>query len=361
MFISIILIIVNLIIVPFLLGLLCENLFTEAKEKVVFSRVFAFGLAGMLAIFQLIAVPVIIVGTSFKTLVYIYMAIIAALAALSIYLNYKTLASRIKASFAGYKSSLMSIDKEYLIVGIVAILLIVLQTSLLILRVHTDTDDSRFIAEALEAIENNTLLRVHPITGESLSVPIGEMRKDVTSPYPIFIAVMSAVTLVKPAVLSHFVFPILLIPLCYLVVYLIGTHIFEDVSKRLVYLFISALIILFSFESVYSWGYTLLAIIWQGRSISAVIMLPLLWYVLMKIYTEEKPYVGYYFAVVMIGLANADLSGMGALMGPLIGGGFAASYLIKNKKLLTAIYIGLAVVPCGIYALIKAYVLGRIF
>lgn len=349
---NILLILICLVVVPFLLGLLCERAFGKDEQVVVFSRVFANGFALMLTIFQLVAVPLIVIGTSFITLVIVYVVLVLITIAASVCVNQKTMVQKIKSSIESIISSVKALDKEHLVIGCAAILLIVIQMSLLVFRVHTDTDDSRFIAEALEAIERNTLLRVHPITGKLLDYPIGEMLKDVSSPYPIFIAAMSALTMIKPAVLAHFVFPIFLIPLSYAVVYLIGTHIFENVEKRLVYLFIAALSILFSFESVYSWGYTMLAIIWQGRSISAVLMLPLLWYVLMKVYTDDNPKIGYYIMIVVIGLANADLSGMGALMAPIIGGGFAAAYLIKNKKLIPAIMIGLCVIPCGIYSIL---------
>ena len=349
--INVLLVIIFLIIVPFIIGLLGERLFDRKGDSLLFSRCFAIGFAIELALFQLIAPLLIKKGVSFNTLMYLYVGILLVVLIASLVINGRTFTSRIISNIGQIKTNLKATDKMYAVVGIVSLVLILVQVSLLVFRIHIDTDDARFIAEALEAVENNTLLRLHPITGEVLDFPVGEMTKEISSPFPIWIAVMSVLTRVKPAVLAHFVFPILLISLSYAVVYLIGTHIFTDINSRFVYMFIISVVVLFSYESVYTWGYTMLTIIWQGRSISAVMMLPLLWYVLMKIYTDEKLNYCLFAAVVIIGLANADLSGMGALMAPIIGGGFAASYLISNKKLVPAILIALSVVPAGLFTL----------
>lgn len=369
--VNIFLIIIMMVIIPFAIGLLFEPCFAIAGERksdeslvqklgfvgfissdsVVFSRCFVTGFAALLAFFQIIAVPMIERGFYFTSLLYAYVAVVCLVTALSIALNFKTIIPRIKKSINGIVDRLIKMDRFYLMIGVAALLVIAYQTSLLLLKMHTDTDDCRFLAEALEAIERNTLLRVHPITGEALDYPIGEMTKEITSPYPLLIAVFSVLTKLHPTVLAHVVIPALLVPMCYSVAYLLGTHIFEDINKRFVYMFILSVIVLFSFESIYTWGYTLLTIIWQGRSISAVIMLPFLWYVYMKIYVTENAdriNSGLYIMALVVALANACLSGMGAIMAPLVGGSFAASDFIRNKRLVPAIIIVLTVIPAGV-------------
>ena len=369
--VNIFLIIIMMVIIPFAIGLLFEPCFATAGERksdesliqklgfvgfkssdsIVFSRCFVTGFAALLAFFQIIAVPMIERGFSFTSLLYVYVAVVCLVTALSIALNFKTIIPRIKKSINGIANRLVKMDRFYLMIGVAALLVIAYQTSLLLLKMHTDTDDCRFLAEALEAIERNTLLRVHPITGEALDYPIGEMTKEITSPYPLLIAVFSVLTKLHPTVLAHVGIPALLVPLCYSVAYLFGTHIFEDINKRFVYMFILSVIVLFSFESIYTWGYTLLTIIWQGRSISAVIMLPFLWYVYMKIYVTDKAdriNTGLYIMALVVALANACLSGMGAIMAPLVGGSFAASDFIRNKRFVPAVIIVLTVIPAGV-------------
>ena len=349
---NIILVFIFMVLVPFILGLLFERFF-ENGDKIVFSRCFAMGLSVMLTLFLIPAFPMIYAGTSFTSLFYVYSAILAVFLVISLVLNTKSFNAKFHKSVSVIKDELSGLDKMYVVILLAAIAMIAFQTSLLIFKMHTDTDDSRFIAESLEAVERNTLLRVNPITGENLSFPIGEMIKEVTAPYPLLISVLSIYTRIHPTVLSHFVFPILLIPLCYAVVYLIGNTLLKDTKKMVVYLCIATMVILFSFESIYTWGYTLLTIIWQGRSISAVIMLPLLWYIFIKVYVEEKMTPALFIAALTVSLANSCLSGMGALMAPIVGGVFAFAYLIKNNKLITPILIGISVLPSGIFTIIQ--------
>lgn len=349
---NILLVILFLIIVPFLLGLLLERNFDKSLNVVAFSRVFIMGFAIMLCAFQAVAGICIYKGTSFDFLLYLYTGILIALIVVALLLNRKRLLGVIPDSVKAIKEGASGFEKEYLIIGIITLLLIVFQTSLLIFRTHMDTDDCRFLAESLEAIEKNTLLRVHPITGENLAFPIGEMKKEIFSPYPIWIAVISVYTRIHPTVLAHGIFPALLIPLAYSVYYLLGTHFFEDRNKRIIYMFILSVIMLFSFESIYSLGYTLLTIIWQGRSIVATSMAPFLWYILEKIYNEENTGILSYLTVLIVSLAIADLSGTGAMIPPVIGAAFALSSFIKNRKIMPSVLMVMAVIPSGIYSIL---------
>ena len=356
---NILLIILFLIVVPFILGVMYEGIFDKSGESLMISRCFAMGMAIMLASFQIIAVPLVYKGTSFSVLFYVATAVFVIIIAISLALNLKTLKSRLANSIKSIVDTVKAWDRETMIIWIAALLMIAFQTSLLIFKMHTDTDDARFLAEAVEAIEKNTLLKIHPITGETFrsystgtyyTFPYGEMFKEVTSPYPLLISVLSIYTRVHPTIIAHAVFPVLFIPMCYVVLYMLGTYFFKGDSYKIsVYMFIISVLILFSFESVYTWGYTLLTIIWQGRSISAVIMLPLLWYVLMKIYTDEDVSKGMYLVLLTVALANSDLSGMGATMSAIIGGVFALCTLIRNKRFVNAVMIGLCIVPSGLY------------
>ena len=349
---NIILVFIFMVLVPFILGLLFERFF-ENGDKILFSRCFAMGLSVMLTLFLIPAFPMIYIGTSFTALLYVYSAILAVFVVISLILNIKSLKAKLTKSVSEIKDELLSVDNLYLIFLIVNLAIIAFQTSLLVLKTHTDTDDCRFLAESLEAIENNTLLRLHVITGEKLDFPLGEMMKEVTAPYPLLISVFSAYTRIHPTVLAHIILPALFIPLCYAVVFLLGKTLLKDIKRTIVFLYIASIVVLFSFESVYSWGYTLLTIIWQGRSISAVILLPLLWYIFVNIYVEDKMTPVLFISALTVGLANSCLSGMGSLMSPIIGCVFALANLIENKKLLPSILIGISVIPSGMFAIIQ--------
>lgn len=346
-FLNIILIILFLVVVPFVLGLLLECMFVKASEEFMFSRCFILGMAVMLSSFGIIGAPFILKGASFRTLLYTWVVFLFILVAASVVLNLKNIKSIISDGIKAIKGVLSKAEKDRRYLIYIVLLMIVFQTSLLVFKMHMDTDDSRFIAEAVDAVENNSLLRIHPITGATLKSPLGEMRKDVFASYPIFIGALSVLTKVHPAVLAHSVFPMFLIPLSYAAMFILGNYFFGNTKKRTVFMYVLSVVLLFSFESIYSLGYTLLTIIWQGRSIYTVILLPFSWYILMKIYTEDNRK-HLYVAFLVISIASMCLSGMGALCQIVLAMVFALCILIQNRNIVSAILIGVCVVPCGI-------------
>ncbi len=231
-------------------------------------------------------------------------------------------------------------------IWVAAIAVILFETGLLTVRMHTDTDDARFIVDAMEALSKGTMLEYNPITDTHHGIPVGEQIKDVTAPYPIFIALISSLTGLHPAIMAHTVMPALFIPLSYVVFFLISGVIFkEDIKKRGLFLFFLSLIHLFSFETIFSAGYTLLTIIWQGRSIAAMIMLPLLWYLLLKVADEGRVENTDFVLIGIAALANAMLSNMGSLFAFVLSMAYALVLTIQDRKIKLFLYMGLAMVP----------------
>ena len=116
-------------------------------------------------------------------------------------------------------------------------------------------------------------------------------------------------------------------------------------KKRGLFLLFLSLIHLFSFETIYASGYTLLTIIWQGRSISAMIMLPLLWYFLMRTTDKKRLTAIDYLTVTMAGLANAMLSNMGAILAMVMIAAYALVNGARLQSFKTLIFMGICAVP----------------
>ena len=245
--INILLILIFLVAVPFFIGMLFESFYDKGTYTIMFSRCLVTGIAVMFAIFQLMAVPLIYKGTPFTSLLYPWVSTVIALCVLSIALNGKSLKGKFIGSYGRIVSTIKSFNTEQKALTVVAILLILFQTWLLAFNMHTDTDDARFIAEALEAVENNTMLRLHPIRGEVLDFPYYEMRKDITAPYPMIIAAFSVITRVHPAIFAHVVLPILYIPIAYSVAYMIATIVFSERKEIPFFMVILECIVCFSF------------------------------------------------------------------------------------------------------------------
>ena len=346
-FISIIKIIIWFLFVPFCLGLSANKVFGKDGISIPLSMVFGF--AVMLAVFQVFAVPMVAFSTPFHVLKNVWMAAVILLAVISVAMNKEMLTDK---NFLILRKA--DTDNFTKIVFAIAVAIIIFQTWLLAFNMHTDTDDVRFISEALEACERDSMLKLHPISGVTLDSVRGELTKELASPYPFFIATIAKIINVHPAVTAHVLFPIVLIPLCYGVMYVIGNYFFDEKKRVAVYMLLLSVILLFSFESIYALGYTLLTIIWQGRSIAATIMFPVLWYVLMRIYTDEKVNAWFFVWLLTVLLACADLSGMGIIMSISLCLAYAGALVIKRTAISRLILMILTMIPNIIYFLYYA-------
>lgn len=346
-FFSIIKIVIWFLLIPFLLGLSANKTFRN--EGISIPLCMVFGFAVMLAVFQIYAVPMIAFSTPFHVLKNVWVVTILILVFISVVVNKKTLIDR---DFLLLRKS--NSDNFTKIVFLVVVVIIAFQTWLLTFNMHTDTDDVRFISEALEAFECDTMLKLHPITGAVLDYVHGELTKELASPYPFFIATIAKIIDVHPAVTAHVLFPVVLIPLCYGVMFILGDYFFEDKKKIAIYMLILSVIMLFSFESIYALGYTLLTIIWQGRSIAATIIFPVLWYIFMKILTENAMDHKKNIWLIVVLTACADLSGMGIIMSLSLCIAFLGAMLIEKKGIKKMACVAFTMIPNVIYFLYYA-------
>ncbi len=358
--VNILLIIIWALIVPFLAGRLLGLLTESSETGLKIGMNLSYGFMVMCVLFLVPAIPMILLHAPFHTLKHTWVLLMAAVCLASVVLSLRRgIPGREKRELSSpdctrdaenpgdaSDTDKKGVDIFTVCIWIAAITVIVFETGLLTVRMHTDTDDARFIVDAMEALSKDTMLEYNPITGIHHGIPVGEQIKDLTAPYPLFIALISSLTMIHPAVMAHTVMPLLYIPLSYVIFNMIGGVIFgEGIRKKGLFLFFLSLIHLFSFETIYSAGYTLLTIIWQGRSIVAMIMLPLTWYLLLRMGDKESVKAGDYILIGISALANAMLSNMGSLFAFILCMAYAFSYSLQDRKLKPLICMGLAMVP----------------
>ncbi|MCR5106591.1 MAG: hypothetical protein K6B28_00355 [Lachnospiraceae bacterium] len=342
--VNVLLIIIWAIIIPSLTGYLALVL-TGRKKEFVFSESLMFGFVIFCAVFYLLAFPMIRMKLPFSYVKNCWITLILILFGVSLFIFCKNkmpeeLLIRIKGI------NIKALNKENTVLWSVAAMIIISQTLLLTFFMHMDTDDSRFIAEGMEAFEKNTMLMHNPITGEFTGEPVGEMIKDMSCPFPVFYALLACLFKLHPAVVAHTVLPLLLIPLSYVVFYnamrfLIG----EDRKSLALSLIFLSLIYYFYYGTKASTGYILLEIIWQGRSVAAVIMLPVAWYMMLHFILDEKITPGHYILLVLTGLMASLLSGMGAVLFAFFVFGHIPAIIIKRRSVKQAFFALIALVP----------------
>ena len=97
---------------------------------------------------------------------------------------------------------------------------------------HIDDDDARYVSEEVSAIVHDTLLVDDPITDEYMYWDVGEVRKDVTSPWTMYVAMCCKITGIAPAVFSHTFFPFFMIIICYVLYGMIGNVLFRGDAEK---------------------------------------------------------------------------------------------------------------------------------
>lgn len=341
---SIFRILVMAVLVPFLLGnLVC--IFNRDRCEGIAGNI-AHGFMIMCVLFMLLAVPMIFMHMPFHALLYSWTILVVVLCIISAFAFFRKSRYRELRKVTGEFCRSISSNRFTLFIWIAAVLIILFEACLPMVRMHIDTDDARFIAEALEAVEKDTMLEYHAITGKHLGFAPGEQIKDIISPYPLFIAILSCLYGLHPAVTAHTVLPFLLIILSYIVFGMIGIYFAEgNVKKSGLYLLFLSLINLFSFETIYASGYTLLTIIWQGRSVCAMIMLPLLWFILLNISTKDRIDRYDYLKLVLAALSCTMTSSMGSIFAPVLIVAYAVACLIKKRVFKTFLLMCACALP----------------
>ena len=274
---------------PLLIGSLFKN------KSICFT--YLAGQMAMWAAFQLAAVPAVHLRVPFTLLFWIYTAIVLAAAAAG-------LKTRLKVKF----------DKPEISVWLVlAVLVIAYQCGTYIFGMHVDQDDARWIAEANDALERNRMLLDNPSTGEYIGRFVGDMVKDMFSPWAFYIAWLSGITGIQAAVMAHTVYAPILLIISYMAFYELGKQLFPQKTGRGVFLLAVSVINLFMGGNVYTQSVFILVRIWQGKAVVAAVMIPAILMLVQKIQKDDQ--ISDWVLLITAGCACCLFSGMGIAIG----------------------------------------------
>lgn len=335
---SLILAIILLGVAPVLLGnTICGMLGIDIKV----SRSYVTGYIGLWALLQLITVPLVLLKQNFMIVVVAVSVVVIALIIYGIKKKYYGL------SMPEFKNTGSKIAFTIMCLAILALLVVTA------IMQHTDADDSRFVVNAVDIVRTNKMFLTNPATGESISIWEGELVKDVTSPWAVFIAYCSKITDIHPTIMAHTVLQLVLTFIMCLVYWMLSEVFFkDDTSGRSIFVSLVLLITVYGNYSVYSAETFAITRIWQGKAVVASIGIPLMYYCFMKIYADiDKK--GYYVMLYLIVMSLCLMSGMGIVVGAIMVGCFAVVYGLQKKRLKVFIKIMLAVIPCGLLYLIN--------
>jgi len=323
-----------LFIVPSLVGNTVIGLLRVEKGL---AKSFVLGLIAMWGICQFVTVPFVLLKADFRIVFGIFCVVVVGICIYGIYKKWFPKFC-IKTDTVSQKLALVIM---LLAIGAFLTANIVLQ--------HTDADDSRFVVNAVDIIRTNTMFLTNPATGEALEVWEGELIKDVTSPWAVFIACLAKSTGIHATIMAHTFMPVMLLLMACCVFWLLSEEFFgKDISSRCILVCLVLLLNVYGYYSVYSAETFLMTRIWQGKAVVAGIGVPLLILEFLWLYRQEEKK-SLYILLLITQFGLCLLSGMGIIIGAIMAGCYGLVYGIakKNWKMLIAMWA--SVIPNVVY------------
>ncbi len=324
------------------------------------------GFATMLAVAQLLLVPLVALQQTLTTAIILWEMVMQLLAVLSFLVFLKRWAdgelSAPKEKAGPARSAKAERNKRggqcgdgqngrrwTVIFGILAAVLVLLQAYIPARYEHSDDDDARFIAEEVSAVEHDTMYQDSPIHADYLYWDEGEVRKDLTSPWAMFVAMNAKLSGMAPAEISHAYLPFFLILICYALYLLIGKEMFGgDWEKAFLFLIVLSVIHLAGYTSTHTLASMLLLRIWQGKAVCASFSLPLLFYLFYRI--MHKEYDKRWIPTLYVASTGACLlSGIGIVTAPIVLCIYGFLDFCYYRKWRKTFAIWMAALPCAIF------------
>lgn len=341
---SVALIAVFMGVIPFLLGLLYTR-FAEAEKNNLLLHVAA-GYVLMFGIFEILALPLIWQRQPLSLLVNLYAGILLAGSAASLALNWRRLPEVFGNALSAVRKFTFCIWAQ--------LALIAGQIFVYARYQYANADDSFFVAAASTALSTNTIFAYNPYTGAAYkSLP----SRYVLSPFYAFTAAVSRLTDTHPAILAHSVFMILFLLLAYAVYALIGRALFgRDMEKLGYFMILASALNIFAAYSERTSGVFLLIRLWQGKALLAGVLLPMVFYMALRIFMQEGGRADFFLMFVLM-CACCMASSMGVMLGAVMLGIIGILFAWRNKSVRVLLYAFLCCLPnvfcASVYLLIR--------
>lgn len=291
------------------------------------------------ALMELILVPMTMCLASFGSFVFVYTLAVLVFFRIGALCHREILADLKK---------LPGEIRQYLTPGhIIAFALICYQLYFIHHHMYLEWDDTYYVNLANEAVYSNKIYWVYPETGAQADFD----KRYVLSLWPIFYAWLSRLTGVIPTVMAHTILPWVMIPSVYIIYILTGKEIFPE-DRQLQGMFLAMAVLLHLFMSgEHTAGLTFLSITpWVGKGVLAALLLPMLFYLILRTAKQEKA--GNWLLLGITCLGGCLLSSMGIMLTPVFVGVTMLVVTVHKKSIRYLGYGAACCLPCvllGIY------------
>lgn len=345
---SSLIIILFLCVVPVLIGSLWIGSvrLVSLSERIVFSLLMGF--FSMLAIWQLLVVPMAVMHISFLSICYLYLGVIfiVCLAALKRFLK--------DDAYQFHGPSMAGTLYEHIYMLLFAVLFLI-QLYFAVFYSRTYMADDGYAVYSAMALEDNYVFMTYPYTGVSVPFSSQWIRRVVqTELY--FPGVLSLLSGVDVATICNTVLNVFVTAAGYGAYYLISADMFEKKEDRWLFLIFVSLLYVFGYHSHYSLTFRMLGPNYEGKAILAVVVTPFMLLFLRWILRD-----GYSSAaglrILVLSLASMSLTLGGAYtFAALVGAIVLTGFFVKRDFKMFLFALWGAVIP-AVYASLYAFLL----
>ncbi len=316
-------------------GILGAGFHSMIRMKSTIKVDYVFGWIIMLALFEMITVPLTFAGRSLTEVTWIYTSCIVLLS--SVYLERYILKKR----------KLWKINfniPPFNLYAFLAIIIFLIQIIIAVFGVHMDADDAYYLGTANTSLSTDTLFLIEPDTGYS-SYTLNS--RYAFSALMIFFAYLSKITRIHPLIIAHTIIPVLFISISYILWWEIGKFLFKEKEKRWMLFLLINVINVFGNTSVFTQSSFLLFRIWQGKALLPNVILPAFLLSFMKLYKKSAVKMQW-LMLFIIALAACCCSSMAVPLGTAVIVAGSCILALKKRKWKILLYGAMSCIPCVI-------------
>ena len=317
-------------------------------------RLYLSGFLAELAVFELIAVPIMIRDPfGMDVLVAAVNLALALLMAAGVFTAYAFLKkngglSAVVSFGNACAKRIRGLTWECRLFWLAALAVIGFQVVMSYVYASFDGDDAYYVVQSVLADQTGVLNRIRPYTGLSMDLDL----RHALATLPLFVAYAARMTGIHAAIVSHTLLPLELIPLTYVGYFEIGRKLFSPGDVRLpVFLALAGIAQIFGNISIYTNATFFLMRTWQGKSILANLVLLVILWLLLEILDEKNGEAagGFWALLVTVNIVSAMMTSMGAFLSAMFIGiaGIVTAFRKRNLRFLFR--FGLCCVPNLIY------------
>lgn len=345
-------------IVPYILGLYIRKMIPCKDGAALHLYCYVCGFFFMLALFEPVCVVASYMRLSFNVVVVLYSVLLMAVVA-AVFIKEKII-KRLK--LFSLKKTGQTIQKLYrewsgyewiYLIAFLVLLGIQVYGAIFYFSTIYSVDDATYIAIGSSAIAKNDLYEINPYTGIYYPLEI----KRVFQSSLIFYAYLAKVINVSVPTVAHTVLNTVLLLMAYCVYGIMAKDLFKKRDDQLIFLIFISLFFLFGNYTNYSHSFRLLATLWQGKAILAVILTPLL-FILMRRILSEHYHWKYGLLLMILSASAVSLSLMGIATIFFVVVILTVLFALYNRNCRLLLYIIWACIIPGVIG--AAYLLQRI-